>query len=318
MSKQTQTIEIASQKVNQTTLARLYYHKKFIDLMKLHIESAGLLNFIKRPQSESSKIWLGAGVEVINFGLIKPKTWNPAYNEYSAPMTTPADSVEVLDQKTKLVFSLLVDKYTNTQYFANVEDYNNYFTNQANALSKSIAYNLQTFLYSFFTEYDEAGILEDSQQTEAAKIREIFNTGETIENKDPIEIYKKIKQKARALKKPRLSNSFSGVYPAAAGFGDLVLIVPEGYKDQLLEATATKYNTDFYQDLNKFYDVIEVPGLTKFICIDKDAIQVYPQLEEVATTSLDAYNLTTRVFHHFWYVFGFLKNAAGFVLKFEE
>lgn len=84
-----------------------------------------------------------------------------------------------------------------------------------------------------------------------------------------------------------------------------MLIVPEGYKDQLLEATATKYNTDFYQDLNKFYDVIEVPGLTKFICIDKDAIQVYPQLEEVATTSLDAYNLTTRVFHHFWYVFGF-------------
>lgn len=51
-----------------------------------------------------------------------------------------------------------------------------------------------------FTEYDEAGILEDSQQTEAAKIREIFNTGEKIENKDPIEIYKKIKQKARALK----------------------------------------------------------------------------------------------------------------------
>lgn len=321
MSKQvvTQPINVASQQVNPIKLVRQYYHKKFIDLMKLPIDNKAFLYFLKgNPQGENSEIWTGAGIEVINFGLIAPKSFNPSYNQWTAPLTTPDSSIELIDKKSRLVFSTLIDKYTNAEYFSTVADFYKYIDEQAKVVTKSIAVNLKTFIYSFFTEYDDVQILEQSQQNIATEIRKIFEEGEELEdNTDVIAIYKKIKQKVRALRKPSLNNSFSKQYAASADYGDLVLVVPEGFKDLLLEATATKYNTDFYQDLNKFFDVIEVPGLNKFICFDKDALHIYTQLEVYGITERDKYNWTARSFYHFWHVSGFLKNAAGFVLKYK-
>lgn len=275
-------------------LVKDYLKKEFINNVRLN-DYIPLEIFVK------DDLIYGKGIRNINRGFITPTDFSNTNPARVPNPNVPSLYTQDLTDQLKLVFTNTVAKYSHLDSFANADELERFIEQLTSRLQASANLNMQQLIGYIFSENipTELLTLTTEQKTQADKIKAKFTYTDKliVDPNDANAVEYIIRKQAYELTRYKVNNSFNKTVPAACPISEQVLVISNDLYLSILQAKKLHFNpTDLFKEFYKVI-VLDIPK-EKIVFLDKEALRLYPRINEVLTQEYNA-RLEVDYYLHF-------------------
>lgn len=280
------------------SLSSEYLRKEFINSI-----TDASLNRVKSNIFLRDDLIYGTGIKNINLGLIKPIDYTDSTPERVVQSPNyPKASEIVLTDEFKVQSQLTVSQVENLKAFSSADEFARFIASLKNSGFRSMK-NFNQQLVEYIFGWNNADVMSLTPGTIKAldKIKtkitqNVVTPSDTIAT--TLDLIKLINKTSMEMEIIDVNNSANKKVAAAVQKSDQVLVMSRKDALKLKFETSTIYNQEAYR-LEGFYAILylDIPEGSFFI-LDKEAIRIYPRIQDTTSQFFGARN---EVDYYFWY-----------------